>query len=226
MTTFVVIGAIQVLSALPLIGAPNVRIKAQAPGAIRASRLGALLDASYGWLAACFMFTWQIALFLSLGSNLGAYGGAMALAALVGALSGLVLGRNIDMGHGRRAVTIAYGAAAALVLLRVFSFGTPWLAVLANALGSIVLSLMAPALGTPIYNLSKASPCPMRFSIATEAGYDVGCFAGCVMAAGIAWAGMPLWIAVLMTLPALAASTWLLRRYYADNPTIEAALKA
>jgi hypothetical protein len=41
-----------------------------------------------GWIAAGFFFVWQMALFLALGESFTAYGGAMALAALVGAVSG------------------------------------------------------------------------------------------------------------------------------------------
>jgi hypothetical protein len=52
-----------------------------------------------GWIGAGYHFVWQIALFLSLGESFVAYGGALALAALVGAVAGLVLGRHIDAGH-------------------------------------------------------------------------------------------------------------------------------
>jgi hypothetical protein len=46
-----------------------------------------------------------MALFVSLHESIPAYGGAMALAGLVGAACGLVLGRYIDTGHGRRVVS-------------------------------------------------------------------------------------------------------------------------
>ena len=55
------------------------------------------------WIAAGYVFVWQIALFLSLGESFSAFGGAMALAALVGAVGGMFLGRHIDAGHGTRA---------------------------------------------------------------------------------------------------------------------------
>ena len=144
---FAAIGLIQALAAIPLIGAPNVAVKPTAPGAFRAARLGAMLYATDGWFDACFFFVWQIALFVSLGESFGAYGGAMALAGLVGAVCGLWLGRHIDRGHGRRAVALAYGVATAVVLLRAASFGSPWLAVGANALGPLLMSLMLPTLG-------------------------------------------------------------------------------
>ncbi|HAN64284.1 MAG TPA: hypothetical protein DCQ79_10580, partial [Rhizobiales bacterium] len=44
-----------------------------------------------GWIAAGYFFVWQIALFLSLGESYVAFGGALALAALVGAASGMLI---------------------------------------------------------------------------------------------------------------------------------------
>ena len=207
-------GLIEAMSALPLIGAPNVSVAAEAQGALRSARTGMALFAADGWIAACLGITWQIALFLSLGQNLSHYGGAMALAGLVGAVFGLVLGRNIDAGHGGRASVIAYSAAAVLVLMRAASFGVPWLAVIANAGGAVVGSLMVPAIGTATYNLSQGSPCPMRFSIATEAGFDMGFIGGCLSAAALTALNVPLQAVLLLTLPALLAMTLVLRRYY------------
>src|SRR5208282_4413977 len=137
-------------------------------------------------------FVWQIALFLSLGESFSAYGGAMALAALVGAVSGMLIGRHIDAGHGERAVLIAYAVVAATLLLRVTSVGTPWLAVGANALGALATCVQLPVMMTAVYNLAKASPCALRFHIAADGGWDVGAASGCVIAAVLATLGVPL----------------------------------
>ncbi|HZZ34217.1 MAG TPA: MFS transporter [Caulobacteraceae bacterium] len=211
---FAAVGLIQALSALPLIGAPNVAVKASAPGAFRAARLGVALSGADGWFDAWFIVVWQIALFVSLGQSLSAYGGAMALAALVGAVLGLLLGRHVDAGHGRRAVAIAYTVVAGVVLMRAASFGSPWLAVAANALGPLMFALLSPALGTANYNLAKASPCPIRFLIAAEAGWDTGCFTACMVGAGLAALGVPLALTLLLALPAALAQAMLLRGYY------------
>jgi hypothetical protein len=214
---FAAVGLVQALAAVPLFGAPNVAIAKAAPGGFRAARLGVMLAAADGWFDACFLIIWQIALFVSLGESFSAYGGAMALAGLVGAACGLLLGRHIDKGYGRRAVVIAYSAASAVVLLRAASFGSPWLAVAANALGPLVLSLMLPTAATASYNLAKASPCPLRFHIATEAGWDVGCSCACLVAAALSAGAVPLSTAILLALPALGAAAVLLRRYYASD---------
>jgi MFS transporter, DHA1 family, inner membrane transport protein len=206
---------IQALAALPLIGAPNVAVRESAPGAFRAARLGAILAATDGWFDAWYIIVWQIALFVSLGESLSAYGGAMALAALVGAGCGLLLGRHIDAGGGRRAVLIAYSVAALFVLVRAESTGSPALAVTANALGALLWPLLLPTLGAATYNLSKASPCPMRFTIVTEAGWDIGGASACLIAAALAISGVPLSQSILLALPALLIAALVLRGYFA-----------
>jgi DHA1 family inner membrane transport protein len=214
---FAAVGLIQALSVIPLLGAPNVAVKAAAPGAFRAAWLGGLLAVADGWFASWHIVVWQIALFVSLGESFSAYGGAMALAALVGAACGLLLGRHVDAGHGRRAVLIAYTVAAAVTVFRVVSFGSPWLAVAANALGPFVLSLMLPAAASVSYNLAKASPCALRFHIVAEAGYDVSCAGACLTAAALLTLGAPLSATILLALPAIGLAAWLLRRYYAGE---------
>ena len=179
--------------------------------------------ATDGWFDAWYIFVWQIALFASLGESISAYGGAMALAALVGAACGLLLGRHIDAGYGRRAVLIAYTIAAMFVIFRTASVGSPWLAITANAVGALLWPLLLPTLGTATYNLAKASPCPIRFYVVAEGGWDVGCFGACLMAAGLSIAGVPLSLGILLALPALAVAAYVLRRYYANGSIAPAA---
>jgi len=215
---FAAVGLIQALAVIPLLGAPNVPVRQTAPGAFRAARPAVVLLVIDGWFDAGFFFVWQIALFVSLGENIPAYGGAMALAGLAGAVAGLVIGRHVDAGYGRRAVAIAYSATAAVVAVRAASLGYPWVAVVANALGAAIMPLLIPALATATYNMAKASPCSLRFQMATEGGWDVGCFAGCLIAAGLAAAGLSLAVAMLTALPVLAVGALLLRRYYGAKP--------
>ncbi|HEY6258714.1 MAG TPA: MFS transporter [Xanthobacteraceae bacterium] len=204
-----------VVAALPFLGTPNVRVAKAAPGVVRAAIPGVLMFAADGWMAAGFVFVWQIALFLSLGESFAAYGGAMALAALVGAASGLLLGRLIDAGHGGRAVWLACGSLAAVISLRAAAYGSPLLAVAANALGALVSAFYIPTVMTAVYNQAKRSPCALRFHIATEGGWDAGGAGGCLLAASLLWAGAPFSVAILVALLGTAASFALLRRYYA-----------
>ncbi len=202
------------VAAVPFLGTPNVKVARTAPGAFRAALPGVLMFAADGWIAASYVFVWQIALFLSLGESFTAYGGAMALAALVGAASGLLLGRQIDAGHGRRAVRLALGSLVVVISLRAVAYGSPLLAVAANAVGALVSSLYVPTLMTAVYNQAKGSPCALRFHVATEGGWDAGGASGCMLAAGLLWAGAPISLAILLSLPGSAAAFVLLRRYY------------
>jgi len=212
--TFAAVGLIQTLGVLPLIGAPDVTVAAVAPRAFRAARLGLLLFVADGCFAAGYHYIWPIALFVSVNQNFSAYGGALALAALVGAICSLLLGRRIDTGYGLQAVFIAYAMATGVVMLRAASFGLPWLAVGANAAGALATALLIPALMTPLYNLARASPCPLRFSIVSEGGWDIGCGGACLLAAALTAAGLSLAEAVLLSLPGAAAAVALLSRYY------------
>jgi hypothetical protein len=211
---FGAVAVVQMLSALPLLGAPNVAVAARADGAFRAAFRGIAMFAADGWLSAGFVMVWQIALFVALGSSFTAFGGAMALAALVGAVSGLLLGRAIDAGAGPRAAPVAVGAMAATVALRAASLGHPALAVIANAIGAFAALLYAPTLMTPVYNLAKGSPCPLRFHIATEGAFDVGAGSFMLLAAAILALGGTFPAVLLITLAGAAAVFALLRVYY------------
>lgn len=221
-TPLVVFGAaafVQAASVLPLIGARDVKPPMSASGAYTAARAASAMFMADGWLGAGINYVWQVALFVSVGRNIAAYGGAMALAALVGAVLGMLLGRHVDTGHGRRAVVIAYGAASVLVLAEALSYGSPWLAVGANALLAVVGNLIIAAMWTATYNLAQASPCPLRFNFATEGAWDIGCGGGVLAGVAISALGGSLAISILLSLGGAAASVWLLWRYYGDHPS-------
>ena len=75
----------------------------------------------------------------------------------------------------------------------------------------------APALGTAVYNQAKRSPCPLRFHIAAEGGWDLGGASAALICAGLLAAGAPLGACILLSLPGALASFVLLRRYYAGS---------
>ncbi len=202
------------VSALPILGTRNVRIAAAAPQAFRAALRGAALFAVDGWRYGALV-VWNIALFLSLGESFSGYGGAVALAAIVGAASGLVLGRFLDLGHGRRVVWGVAGLLAVVDLMRAASFGSPVLAVAANAAAALAGALYMPTLMTAVYNLGKDSPCAMRFQIAADGGWDAGAAGACLTAAAMLQLGASMPLAILLSLPATAALFALLRGYYA-----------
>ena len=212
--TFVLVGLIQLAAVLPLIGLPNIPVPPSAPGVLKSAIPAAVYSALDGWMDATYVFLWQIALFVSLGESLAAYGGAMALAGLVGGGAALLVGRHIDLGFGRRAVLIVFGIGIVSVLLRAGSLDSAWLAVAASGLSALFMPLLGPVIGGAIYNMAKASPCPLRYHLATEGGWDVGGIAGCLLAAGMIAGGASLGLAVLFGLPAVVACGWWLRRLY------------
>jgi hypothetical protein len=152
---------------------------------------------------------------VALGEHFASYGGAMALAGLVGAAASLAVGRFIDLGRGRRWVFIAYGVCALVVALKAASLHSPALAVAANALATVAMLLLEPVMMAPIYNLAKASPCPLRFHMATEGGWDIGQSGGCLTAAALTWAHVPLSASILLALVGASVGFWLLLRTYA-----------
>jgi MFS transporter len=211
---------ILLLAALPLARTPDVAVARHAAGAWRAALPGVKLFVADGWIAAGYLVVWQIALFLSLGENYLAYGGALAVAALVGAVSGLVLGRHIDAGHGGRAVWIAFAGLVLVTLLRAGAPGHVGLAVFANALGALEYCLYVPTIMTAVYNQAKRSPCMLRFQVAAEGGWDIGGASGCLVAALLAYLHVPLSAGILLALLGVAALFLMLRRYYAQNPHV------
>jgi len=197
-------GAVQALAALPLFTMPNLYVQETAPRAYRAAVVGTWLFAADGWFAATYEVVWAAALFYSLDQSLSAYGGALAIAALVGAVSGLLLGRHIDRGHGQRSLGIAFLAVAVTLIARSLSVGTPWLAVAA------------------IYNLAKHSPCALRFHIAAEGGWDAGCLLGCLAAAALIAQGVPLSQVIPLGFLGWAVQLVLLSRLYARSDAASA----
>jgi len=213
-------------AALPFLGTPNVKVAKSVPGAFRAARPGVLLFMTDGWIASGYYMAWQISLFVTLKQNFNAYGGAMALAALVGAGAGMLLGRLIDAGHGSRAAILSVAIYAATITLRAASQGHILVAIIANACGAFVTCLYTPTLMTAVYNLAKAAPCTLRFHVATEGGWDLGASAGCLVAAGLMSLGAPISVGVALSLVGLTAAFVLLTRYYASLATPEPAIEA
>jgi hypothetical protein len=77
------------------------------------------------------------------------------------------------------------------------------------------MTLMSPLLSVANYNLAKASPCTLRFLIAADGGWDVGCAVACLTAAALTAAHLPLSLSLILAIPALGAQALLLRIYYA-----------
>ena len=171
-------------------------------------------NATDGWFDSWYIYVWQIALFMALGESFTAYGGAMAFAAVLGAATGIALGRYVDAGHGARAVVIAFAASALVVVVRAASIGEPLLAVLAGAGGSIAMAMMSPTIGGAVLPIAKRAPCAFRFHMATEGAWDLGCCAACVVGAALVWSGVDIVWTTLLALPAAWLAVVIIQRIY------------
>lgn len=207
-------------SALPLLYTPEIPIAKSAPGALRAALPGVLLFVGDGFTGGIYVFVWQAALFLTLDRSFMAYGGALAVAAIVGAAGGMFLGRDIDAGNGVRAVYVACITIALIILLRAAATFNPALAVFANAVSALGGCLYIPTVMAVVYTLAKAAPCTLRFHVATEAGWDLGGAASLLTAAILTWLGTPLWAVLLLGLLGIVSQFALLRVHYARKPSL------
>ncbi|MGD0192117.1 MAG: MFS transporter [Rhizomicrobium sp.] len=216
---FYATGAVWLFAAIPILFTPDVRIARIVTGGFRAALPGILMFVGDGITGSGFYIIWQLALFVALGRNVMAYGGTLAISALVGAAGGLFLGRIIDSGKGTRAVWIAVAAMSFVILLRASVHNEPVLAVAASALGSLAVCLYVPTLMTAVYNLAKRSPCAMRFHIAAEGGWDAGVTTGLVTAAILVRLGSAVAPTILVSLVGTSLGFVLLRRYYLAHPS-------
>jgi hypothetical protein len=213
-------GAIELAAVVPLIGMiePPIALVAP-PGAFAFYKRGILLLGSDGWIFNISAWAWSLIMFQALAARYDVFGGVLAAAALAGALSGLVLGRFIDMGHARRA-TWANAVTLAGTLVAKAICGTDPIAVLAVAIGTTALGgLYVPSLMTAIYNEAKASPCPLRFHYAAEIGWDIGGTLACLVAAALCAYGASLQAVIVLALPMVAFQAYVLDASYAARQT-------
>ena len=68
-----------------------------------------------------------------------------------------------------------------------------------------------------VHNQAKRSACTLRFHVATEGAWDVGCGSGCLVAALLSALGV-LSVAILLSLLGALALFVLLRRYQRAIP--------
>jgi len=153
---------IELAAIVPLLEVSKPAVAATVPdGAFAFYKRGILLLGSDGWIFCSSSWAWSMIVFQALSSRYDAYGGVLAVLAVVGALSGLALGHLIDRGHARRAAMINAAALGATLIARVVC-GSSVISVLAVAFGTTLLSgLYVPSLMTAIYNEAKALPIPI-----------------------------------------------------------------
>jgi MFS family permease len=212
---FVLIAAIQLAAAWPLLSAPDVPVAASAQmdrGLIRFARP---LYCAEGLHSGAVNVVWNLALFVSLGERFGAFGGTLAFSGACAAGASLLVGRRIDAGQGRAMVPLAYGCAGLAVVIKALAWRHPLAAIGATALGALVTPITQVALLAPLYAMARRSACPLRFAMATEAGWDLGCALACMLAAGALALGSSYTWPIVSGLAGVATVTLMLARWYA-----------
>jgi MFS transporter, DHA1 family, inner membrane transport protein len=183
LVAFGLVAIVMCCGAIPIYLGPSFTIADEAAVPLETRRLARFLLFSDGLRSGTFHFTWVIALFITLGSSYIAYGGAMAVAGIAGALAGLVIGKSIDLGKGLRAAQIGFSVLALAAAARTLGYDVPWLAVAANTGAAIAWPIYNTSFMSRVYSLSKQSPCPLRFTVISEGGWDMGTATGCLFAA-------------------------------------------
>lgn len=207
---------IQCAAVLPLFGVldPAIALKTP-PRAFEFYRRGLVLLGSDGWIFNSSGWAWNLIMFQALSSRYDTFGGSLAVLALAGALSGLVLGRFIDKGHADRAIMLNVATLTGTLIAKAVC-GQEAIPVLSVALGTTALGgLYVPSLMTALYNEAKASPCPFRFHFAAEVGWDIGGALACLTAAALVACGISLQVLVVLALPMVPIQAMVLHRSYA-----------
>jgi DHA1 family inner membrane transport protein len=141
----------------------------------------------------------------------------LAVAALAGAAGGYVLGRFIDAGNGRKAVTLFCLVACSMLVVQALAGSDPVKVVAVAILSSALGGLYIPAMMTAIYNDAKRAPCSLRYQFAAEGGWDFGGIAVCLTAYALLANAIPLQAVLLLALPGVLLQAVLLRSRYAPR---------
>jgi MFS transporter, DHA1 family, inner membrane transport protein len=186
---FGLIAFAMMMAAVPFMFGPDFDVAKTAVLPKTTTSPARLLMITDGIRSAATHFVWLIALFITLSSSYAAFGGALALAGLTGAVMGLFVGKWIDIGKGAHAARVGYGAMVLSSVVKCFGFHIPWVAVSANALYSAAWPSYATSLNAQVYNQARRSNCPLRFHVVAEGGWDIGMTIGCGLAAVMVYYG-------------------------------------
>lgn len=212
---FLAVATLQACTALPLLGAPNPPVEHEAAPDRQLLRFARRLYLAEGVQAGCAVVIWNLALFAALGEHFDSFGGALALAGIGAAAGSLLIGRLIDRGHGKHSLTLAYGLSAAAIVVKAIAYAHPWAAIVATALGALVTPMTATAMLSPLYAMAQRSNCVLRFSMATEGGWDMGCAGACLITAAMLAHGSSFRLPILLGLAGVATIATMLARWYA-----------
>jgi MFS transporter, DHA1 family, inner membrane transport protein len=217
---FTVVAIVMLASGLPFLKLNNTRIANHAVVPAEARREARIIMFTDGLRAALFHYTFSLVLFITLGQNFAVFGGAIALAGLVGGLFGLFIGRSIDMGHGKRARQVAYGAMGVAGIVRAIGYPLPVTAIAASCLAVLAWPMYGTVMNGRLYDLAKQSPCTLRYHVVAEGGWDLGTATGCLIAAAMFWLGLPAFWPLILSVLASAAGYVVISRSFKEQTRV------
>ena len=202
---------------IPLLFLPNLRIEPVAAMPRKTRRLARLVMFGDGLRAGAFHFTWAIAPVHHAGLKLcRLWRRTLAGGNCWRCGRGLFVGRSIDLGNGRRAAQIGFAVLALeAVLARAFGYPYPWSAVVANAMAAVAMPIYSTAFDARVYTLAQQSPCPLRFHIVAEGGWDLGTATACFTSAGLIYLGFSFFWPLMLALVACGLGYFVLTRTFA-----------
>ncbi|MBF9150498.1 MFS transporter [Novosphingobium jiangmenense] len=219
---FAVIAALQLLAGAPLLGAANPEIPRESRADPVIVRNGRRIYFAEGLQAGCSVVVWNLALFVTLRQNFESFGGALALAGMGAAAGSLIIGRLIDRGRGTHSLALAYGLGAAVLVIKALAWASPLSALIATALGALAAPMLATAMLSPLYAMAQRSQCTLRFNMATEGGWDLGCSTAALVAAALLASGFGYTWPILLGLLAIAGIAWGLTQWYRSEQALPA----
>jgi MFS transporter, DHA1 family, inner membrane transport protein len=74
----------------------------------------------------------------------------------------------------------------------------------------IVWPIYATATNSRIYDLARQSPCPLRYHIVAEGGWDLGTAMGCLVSAILVYLGFSYFVPLLVALIGCGMGYWVL----------------
>jgi MFS family permease len=210
--------AIQIVAVYPLLHVEELKVTQPSPrGALTAAKVGILLFFMDGWIQSGSTTAWTIIMFKALAERFDNFGGVLAVAALGGALGGVILGRYIDMGHARRTVLFNAVILALGLIIKSFSAGNP-VAVIGISIGTALFSgLYFPYWMTAVYNAAKIAPCTFRFQFASEGGWDLGGVIASLVAAVVCAANLSIEVIIMLALPMVALQALMVDASYRQH---------
>jgi DHA1 family inner membrane transport protein len=200
-------------SVLPLLALDEIdvgRLPSISQAAQLVDRRGIAALVADGWTSASTSIAWSMILFTCLNSSFGAFGLANALAAVMGALVGLLCGERIDHGQSERVLRLVIAGLLVGVVLRAAASWEVQFAPVANAVGAAISGVNSPLLMSIVYDRAKRTGEAYHFHLCAEAGLDLGMIFGCLVVAALVWGGIDPPLTVLSAAIGIVALFWCL----------------